>query len=170
MTVRFAVLVTLVVVLSSCAFLAPQPGENGTYLFGTRVVYILKDRKDFGFCSAELVGCTIPLGSLCVVQLDREYFERGSRWQRVNLVAHELGHCFDLRKLSLSHGGFTDQGKRWGAYYTPPSEGFAEAYARVYIAKCGLDLDSLGWMNARGSCEPPHPREVTPDVIQRLNL
>ncbi|AFZ68341.1 hypothetical protein [Deinococcus peraridilitoris] len=163
-------MLALPLLLSSCAFLPPAPGENGTFMFGTRVLYILKDRREFGFCSAELVGCTVPLGSICVVQLDQEFFEKATRWQRVNLVAHELGHCLDLRKLGLSHGGFTDQGKRWGAYYRAPSEGFAEAYARAYIARCGLDLDSLGWMNAQGSCTPPHPREVTPELIETQKL
>lgn len=170
MRVRALAASALVFLLSSCAFLAPSPGENGTVIYGARVLFILKDKREFAFCAPELVGCTVPLGSICVVQLDREYFDRGTRWQKVNLVAHELGHCLDLRKLSLSHGGFTDQGKRWGTYYAAPSEGFAEAYARLYIAKCGLDLDSLGWMNARGRCTPPHPREVSPAVVERLGL
>ncbi len=163
-------LLPLATLLASCAFLPAQPGENGTFIYGTRVSYILKRSQDFVFCSPALVGCTIPLGSACLVQLDRDYFEGGDRRQRVDLVAHELGHCLDLRKLSLSHGGFTSQGKRWGSYYQVPFEGFAEAYARTYVAKCGLDLDSLGWMNAHGKCTPPDPHLVTPALIERLGL
>jgi|GEM_PF-4788085 len=162
--------VLLTPLLSSCIFFPPYPGENGTFLYDTRITYILKSKEDFAFCSPQLVGCAIPLGSACVVQLDQEYFARATKWQQVNLVAHEVGHCLDLRKLSLSHGGFTNEGLRWGEYYGTPSEGFAEAYARAYIQKCGLDLDSLGWMNARGTCTPPDPRSVTPDFIRQQNL
>ena len=160
----------LAALLSSCAFLPAQPGENGTFVYDTRVTYILKSSRDFTFCSPALVGCTIPLGSACFVQLDRDYFGRSDLHQKVDLVAHELGHCLDLRKLSLSHGGFTDEGKRWGSYYQVPFEGFAEAYARAYIAKCGLDLDSLGWMNAKGTCTPPDPHTVTPALIEKQGL
>lgn len=163
-------LCALLLALSACALLPPRPGENGTVVFGTRVLYILKDQREFAFCSPDLVGCTIPLGSVCVVQLDRAYFEGGTKWQQVDLVAHELGHCLDFRKLSLSHGGFTSEGERWGSYYAAAPEGFAEAYARAYIAKCGLDLDSLGWMNAHGACTPPSPREVTPPFVRRFKL
>lgn len=165
-----ALVALLAPLLGSCTLVTAQPGDNGTTIYGVRVMYTLKPKSEFVFCSAQAVGCSIPLGGICVVQLSKEYWDRGTPWQRVNLVAHEVGHCLDLRALSLSHGGFTNEGGRWGAYWSAPFEGYAEAYARSYIAKCGLDLDSLGWMNRRGSCTPPDPREVTPDSVQKRNL
>lgn len=158
----------LLVLLSGCAYVGP--GENGTVLNGVRVYYVLKDAKDFGVCGAGLVGCTIPLGGACVVQLDRTYFERGTLWQKVNLVSHEVGHCMDVYGTGISHGSFKDQGRRWGPYWSAPAEGYAEAFARLYIAKCGLDLASLGWMNQTGPCRLPDPKQVTPQQIERRKL
>lgn len=156
--------------LGACVFLPPRPGENATVLYGTRVSYSLVDARDFGVCRADLVGCTVPLGNLCFVMIDRAYFERADETRRTLVVAHEVGHCLDLRKLSLSHGGFTNQGGRWGAYWSAPAEGFAEAYGRLYLRRCGADLASLGWNGARGTCTPPDPREVSPGLIEKLGL
>lgn len=168
--VRLLLLTLLAPLLGGCVFFPPRQGENGTILYDTRMAYALMPSDQFGFCPADRVGCSVPLGSVCFIMLDEAYWARASQRQRVLLLAHEVGHCLDLRKLSLSHGGLTDHGKRWGAYYANPSEGFAEAYARLYLRVCGTDLDSLGWMNARGSCIPPHPRQVTPELIEELGL
>lgn len=156
--------------LGGCFLLPPAEGENGTVLLGVRVHYVMTSSAAFDFCPADRVGCSVPLGGVCFVQIDRAYFDNGTAWQKVNLVAHEVGHCLDLRRLGLSSGGFRDEGKRWGAYYANPSEGFAEAYARTYIDRCGLDLDSLGWMNRRGTCALPDPKTVTPRLIESLGL
>ncbi len=167
---RFALLLVLAL-LSGCRYVGPvQPGQNTTVFLGVRVTFDLKDRHAFLFCPPDRIGCSIPLGGVCVVQLDQAYFARADQRQRTLLVGHELGHCVDLYRLGLSHGGFTDQGKRWGVYWSVPGEGFAEAYGRAYLNRCGADLDSLGWMGAHGACLPPDPRNVTPELIQRLKL
>ena len=165
---RLTLLAVSLTLLGGCA--PPGAGENTATLLGVHVRYLLRDARDFGVCSPTLVGCTLPLGSECVVQLDRGYFERGTPRQRVGLVAHEVGHCLDLYRGHLTHGGFRDQGLRWGPYYRSPAEGYAEAFSRAYLARCGLDLASLGWQGARGSCVLPDPRLVTPGLIERLGL
>lgn len=156
--------------LSGCVLLPPRPGESAIMLYGTRVTYSLVDARDFYFCPADRVGCSVPLGSVCFVMIDRAFFERADPRQRTLVVAHEVGHCLDLRKLSLSHGGFRNEGQRWGAYWATPSEGYAEAYGRLYLRRCGPDLASLGWNGERGSCTPPDPREVTPGLVDELKL
>lgn len=164
-------LLLALLLLTGCRYLGPiQPGENATVFLGVRVTFELKDSQDFGVCPADRIGCSIPLGAVCLVQLDRSYFERADLRRKTLLVAHELGHCVDLYRLGASHGGFHDEGKRWGAYWAVPSEGFPEAYARAYLNRCGPDLDSLGWMGAHGTCLPPDPKAVTPELIERLGL
>lgn len=54
-----------------------------------------------------------------------------------HVLAHEVGHCLDHLELGWSHNGFSNQGARWGTYYSDPAEGFAEAFAVAYTKACG---------------------------------
>ena len=119
----------------------------------------LVSRQAFGVCSPKLVGCTIPVGHGCLVMLDRDYFLGGTPRQRTLLLAHEVGHCLDGSVLEYSHGGIGAQGAVYGEYYRPAVEGFAEAYARAYLARCGDNLAPLGY-GAGEACELPDPRQV----------
>lgn len=132
----------------------------------TKAQVKLVDRKDFGYCSAKLVGCTAPLGQGCVIMLDKTYFLNGTPRQQTLLLAHEFAHCLDGSKLLYSHNHFGDAGKQYGAYYTAAVEGFAEAYARAYLAACGTNLTPLGWGKGP-ACELPNPQEITPNRMER---
>lgn len=154
----------LLTLLTACApAVFSAPGWH-TAVWGTRMTVRLVDARDFGYCSARLVGCTVPVGRDCLVLLDRRYFLGGTPRQQTLLLAHEVGHCLDGSRLAYSHGGFGDAGRVYGAYYASPIEGFAEAYAHVYLAACGTNLAPLGWAGARGgeACAVPDPRGVRP--------
>ena len=134
--------------------------EGWTFRLGdTQGQVRLVSRQEFGVCSAKLVGCTVPLGHGCLVMLDRAYFLNGTPRQRTLLLAHEVGHCLDGSVLEYGHGGIGAQGVVYGEYYRPAVEGFAEAYARAYLARCGDNLAPLGY-GAGEACEVPDPRGV----------
>ncbi|WP_278913935.1 hypothetical protein [Deinococcus wulumuqiensis] len=126
----------------------------------------LVSRQEFGVCSARLVGCTVPVGHGCLVMLDRDYFLNGTPRQRTLLLAHEVGHCLDASVLEYGHGGIGAQGAVYGEYYRPAVEGFAESYARAYVARCGDNLAPLGY-GAGPECEVPDPRRVTAEPPAR---
>ena len=123
----------------------------------------LVSRQDFGVCSPKLVGCTVPLGHGCLIMLDRTYFLNGTPRQRTLLLAHEVGHCLDASVLEYGHGGVGAQGAVYGEYYRPAVEGFAESYARAYIAACGDNLAPLGY-GSGPECVVPDPRTVRVSV------
>ncbi|WP_291424593.1 hypothetical protein [Deinococcus sp.] len=157
-------LLACLLVLSSCA-----PSVLGARGWDFRALRTnaqvrLVDSKDFGFCSAKMVGCTAPLGQGCVIMLDQTYFLNGTPTQKTLLLAHEFGHCLDGSRLLYSHNHVGDSGKVYGPYYRPAVEGFAEAYARAYLKACGTNLALLGWETApqdRGAaCELPDPKAV----------
>lgn len=132
----------------------------------TKAQVKLVSSQEFGFCSAKLVGCTAPLGQGCVIMLDQHYFLNGTPRQQTLLLAHEFGHCLDGSKLLYSHNHVGDQGKVYGAYYAAAVEGFAEAYARAYLAACGTNLAPLGWGQGP-DCVLPDPRAVRVEVPER---
>ena len=151
---------TLCALLASCApRVLSAPGWDIDAL-NTRASVKLVNAREFGFCKEKLVGCSVPLGQGCVIMLDKTYFLNGTDRQRALLLAHEFGHCLDGSRLLYSHNNFGDTGKMYGQYYANASEGFAEAYARAYIGKCGLNLAPLGWGSGEG-CALPDPRSVT---------
>ncbi len=150
--------------LTACApRVLSAPGWEFTAL-NTRAQVRLVDAADFGYCSARLVGCTVPLGQGCAVMLDKTYFLKGTPRQKTLLLAHEFGHCLDGSRLVYTHNRFGEAGQVYGPYYKPASEGFAEAYARAYIARCGYNLAPLGW-GSGPACELPDPREVRPETL-----
>lgn len=61
--------------------------------------------------------------------------------------------------LEYGHGGVGAQGAVYGEYYRPAVEGFAESYARAYIAACGDNLAPLGY-GSGPACVLPDPRTV----------
>lgn len=148
--------------LSACApRVLVAPGWDFVAL-GTRASVKLVDAREFGYCSAKLVGCTAPLGQGCVIMLDRHYFLSGTPRQQTLLLAHEFGHCLDGSRLGYSHNHVGTAGAVYGPYYRPAVEGFAEAYARAYLRECGTNLAPLGW--GRGdACALPDPRRVKPE-------
>ncbi|MFC4427535.1 hypothetical protein [Deinococcus navajonensis] len=158
-------LVALLTLLTACApAVFSAPGWQAVVL-DTRVTVRLVDAREFGYCSVTLVGCTVPVGRDCLVLLDRRYFLNGTPRQQTLLLAHEIGHCLDGSRLAYSHGGFHDAGRVYGAYYASPVEGFAEGYARAYLAACGTNLAPLGWTRAgeaAAGCVIPDPRQVRP--------
>lgn len=146
--------------LSSCApRVLSAPGWEIDAL-NTRASVKLVNAAEFGFCKDSLVGCSVPMGQGCVIMLDKTYFLNGTDRQKVLLLAHEFGHCLDGSRLLYSHNRFGDAGKIYGQYYAPASEGFAEAYARAYLEKCGTNLAPLGWGKGE-KCELPDPKQVT---------
>ena len=151
--------------LASCAPRVLTASGWDITVLNTRASVKLVNATEFGFCKDRLVGCSIPMGQGCVIMLDRTYFLNGTDRQRALLLAHEFGHCLDGSKLLYSHNRFGDAGKMYGQYYASASEGFAEAYARAYIEKCGLNLAPLGWGQGE-TCELPDPRGVTADTLR----
>ncbi|SEI59957.1 hypothetical protein SAMN04488058_10193 [Deinococcus reticulitermitis] len=141
-------------------------GEGWTFQLGrTQGAVRLMPREAFGVCAPTLIGCTVPLGHSCLVMLDRAFFLKGTAYQRAALLAHEVGHCLDGAVLEYGHGGFGREGRVYGAYYASPAEGFAEAFARAYLAKCGLNLAPLGYGEGP-ACEVPDPREIRPPTAE----
>ena len=93
-----------------------------------------------------------------------------------DITLHEVGHCVDWLMLGLTHNAFADEGCAYGDHYCEPAEGYAEAWARAYTARCGADLFSVGYaarhvVQGQGAndaaprppCNLPDPRTVTPD-------
>ena len=80
-----------------------------------------------------------------------------ARHELVRVAAHEVGHCFQFRYL-LPGIPRPDL----GSYTASGAEGFAETYARAYLAACGDSLRPLGWADLGvPSCdEAPDPRAV----------
>ena len=151
--------------LTACA---PQVtrGESWTFRIGsTQGAVRLVPREAFGVCSAQLIGCTVPLGHSCLVMLDRAFFLKASAHQRAALLAHEVGHCLDGAVLEYGHGGFGSEGRAYGPYYASPVEGFAEAFSRAYLAKCGVNLAPLGY-GPGPACEVPDPRGIRPPAAE----
>lgn len=130
----------------------------------TKAQVRLVNAADFGYCSAKLVGCTVPLGQGCVIMLDQTYFLKGTPRQKTLLLAHEFGHCLDGSKLIYTHNRFGHAGEVYGPYYAHAAEGFAEAYARAYIAQCGYNLAPLGWGQGP-ECVLPDPKAVKPENL-----
>lgn len=164
---RFPALLPLVLValLPACApRVLSAPGWEVTAL-KTRASVKLVSSREFGYCKAHLVGCTVPLGQGCVIMLDSQYFLKGTPRQKVLLLAHEFGHCLDGSRLLYTHNRFGNAGKVYGEYYSPAAEGFAEAYARAYIAQCGDNLAPLGW-GSGPDCDLPDPKAVGPQNLQ----
>lgn len=152
--------------LTACApRVLTAPGWEVTAL-QTKASVKLVNAGDFGYCKAKLVGCTLPLGQTCLILLDKTYFLNGTDRQKVLLLAHEFGHCLDGSKLVYTHNRFGSAGKVYGDYYTPASEGFAEAYARAYLVQCGMNLAPLGWGQGP-TCELPDPQEVKPETLKQ---
>lgn len=94
-------------------------------------------------------------GQTCVVDLDMTL----ARHELTRVAAHEAGHCLQARHLlpGLPRPDL-------GAYFADPQEGYAETYARTYLAACGDSLRPLGWADtAAPSCtDAPDPRTITP--------
>lgn len=137
----------------------------------TSVTVRLVSPREYGVCSPRLTGCAVPVGHVCLVMLDREAFLNGTPRERTLLLAHEVGHCLDASRLEYTHGGFRDEGRAYSPYHASPVEGFAEAYAHAYLARCGPNLAPLGWGPPGGGteppCTPPDPREIRPDRLLR---
>lgn len=145
--------------LSACSPRVLQADGWSLQAEGMEVRVRLVPSKEFRVCAETLVGCTVPLGDSCLIMLDAPYFLEGTPRQRTLLLAHEFGHCLDGHVLKYSHNRFGEQGTVYGEYYRSAVEGFAEAYARAFIAKCGYNLASLGFQQGE-RCEWPDPSNV----------
>lgn len=158
--VEVRLLPLLALLLAGCApRVLSAPGWEVNVL-STKVTVKLVNASEFGFCQDRLVGCSVPMGQGCVIMMDKTYFLNGTDRQRALLLAHEFGHCLDGSRLRYTHNHFGEAGSVYGAYYRVPAEGFAEAYARAYLAQCGTNLTALGWGQGE-RCDPPDPRDVT---------
>lgn len=91
----------------------------------------------------------------CVAEMDLT----NSRHGLARVAAHEYAHCAQ-RAYTLPGRPRPDL----GSYYATPDEGFAETYARRYVALCSDSLRPLGWQDyAVPTCEAaPDPRTETP--------
>lgn len=121
---------------------------------------------DYQFTSLtgrQVQGTAGRAGQTCLVLLDMQSFVADA----ARVVSHEVGHCLDEFVLGGTHNGFQQEGCVWGAYFCNPSEGYAEAYSRAYLAKCGPLLTPLGFPVGDGACEPPDPRSVTAVLARR---
>lgn len=112
-------------------------------------------------------GVAMLIGRNCTIVLTETAMEK----MPVRVAAHEIGHCLDGAYLGWGHNGFGDAGCRWGAYYCSAKEGYAEGWARTYLAACGLARSPLRLMPGDGvECELPDPRAVTPDSFMAWKL
>lgn len=81
-----------------------------------------------------------------------------SRGKLTRVVAHEWGHHFQWA-FGLPGIPRPDIDAR----AADPQEGYAETYARAYVAACGDSLRPLGWadFNVPSCGEAPDPRSIT---------
>ncbi len=121
---------------------------------------------DYRFTSLtkhQLQGAAESTGATCLILLDIQSFVTDA----ARVTSHEVGHCLDQFVLGGTHNGFQGEGCVWGAYFCDPNEGYAEAYSRAYLAKCGTALAPLGFPVGDSACEPPDPRSVTAALALR---
>lgn len=142
----------LAFLLSACGPLVTRDVTLLT-LHGVTVTYELDTRFPPG-----KIGEARMLGDVCRIRIHPD-------WVSSLVIAHELGHCLDGgRSRTFGHAGCA-----WREYTCPPAEGYAETYARLYWERYGTRLGPLGWPGQAGTSElPPHPDEVTPELISTL--
>ncbi len=127
---------------------------------GMRLTYHLVDLRGFPALGYALLGAN----QTCHIYLDTWLTRHDPRVLNA-IILHEVGHCVDWLMLGLSHNDFSAEGCAYGEYYCAPAEGYAEAWARAYTARCGADLSGVGYAAPgadTGSCNLPDPRLVTP--------
>lgn len=110
----------------------------------------------------------------CLIQiaLNTEIMQTvGSAPYLAYITAHELGHCFDIRRLDGSHGDLNAKQSYLEMYKnenTARAETYADAYAMRYLTTCNTRLEPLGWPVSDGECPLPDPRSIT-EVDARLD-
>ena len=124
---------------------------------GMRLQYHLVDLRGFpalGYARLEARTQT------CHIYIDT-WLTRHDPRVLADITLHEVGHCVDWLMLGLSHNAFADEGCAYGEYYCEPAEGYAEAWARAYSARCGADLFSVGYT--------PHAGYLAVDVAGEVS-
>ena len=144
--------------LASCGIVAPAR-DNAQWQTSTHNVSVTWRATSPGGLGRMESGSVLGhaswflAGTNCVVDMDLAQ----SRAQLVRVAAHEYGHCAQAKYLlpGIPRPEF-------GPYFADPTEGFAETYARAYLAACGDSLRPLGWSDlAVPLCaEAPDPRAV----------
>ena len=127
---------------------------------GMRLMYHLVDMRGFPALGYALLEAKTQT---CHIYID-SWLTRHDPRVLAAITLHEVGHCVDWLMLGLSHNNFSAEGCAYGAHYCEPAEGYAEAWRRVYTARCGADLASVGYAGADMNlpCALPDPRAVTP--------
>lgn len=151
-------LLLLALLLTGCNtylgdMLVPAEQEWTAEAAGFPVDYRLARIHNFGVAGWAMGRCTIVLQA----GLGESHL--------IAVAAHELGHCIDGAYLGWSSNNFGSAGCAYGGHYCKPSEGFAEAYAQVYLEKCGYNPRPLGLRSTEPHwpCELPDWHEVTPE-------
>jgi hypothetical protein len=142
-------------VLVSCGQLSPA----NVQLTGQTMTARVKGheiRVEFYARGAEgYSGFAVQSFGVCAVYINSFYIPTPSLG---HVMAHEIAHCLDHLELGWDHNGFSDEGKRFGEYYSSPEEGFAESFARAYTEACGQTHAPL---LTDGACIPD-PRAIKP--------
>lgn len=159
-------LVALAVLLCGCGQLrmvmGPADESWDAEVAGLPVHYRLVDVSD-----PQWLGTGIWFAGRCTITIVTSVDEG----VQVLVAAHELGHCLDAAYLGGSHNDFGGYGCRWGSYFCPPGEGYAEAYSRSYLYHCQLARSPLGLQPGDGiECELPDPRSVVPGAVGLAGL
>ncbi|AXH01002.1 hypothetical protein DVJ83_18055 (plasmid) [Deinococcus wulumuqiensis] len=143
----------LLALLPSCAPALLSPDPQARTIHGVRVSYQLAvDLPPGKVASAQ------RLGDRCLIRVHPEH-------ANAFILAHELAHCLDQGRSKT----FGNAGCVWRSYACDPAEGYADTYARLTYDRSGLRRDVLGWPGESPTTDlPPHPDEVTPEVIRQL--
>lgn len=152
----------LALALTACGIVAParDNAQWDSTIHGVSVTWRATAPGGLGRIEAgEVLGHAtwVLAGTNCVVDIDLAR----SHAQLARVAAHEYAHCAQARYLlpGLPRPDL-------GAYFADPREGFAETYARAYVAACGDALSPLGWVdfNVPLCAEAPDPRAVAATV------